>query len=117
MAYFGATAAATAANPPSQFGRAMGGIPNTTGLSTANPVNTNGGGLWIYTTTDTSTQLQASTYFTDGWYLGMRPGDIVMSVHFATPGTTVIVSVGAIQTASTSGCGLSTASAMTSSFN
>lgn len=33
--------------------------------------------IWFYASTDASTAVDASGYFTDGWKLGMRAGDIV----------------------------------------
>ena len=38
------------------------------------------GNVWWYTSTDASTVVDGSGYFTNGWELGMRAGDIVISV-------------------------------------
>ncbi|WP_456389740.1 hypothetical protein [Profundibacter sp.] len=36
--------------------------------------------LWFYKSTDAATLVRASGYFTDGYELGMRAGDIVLQV-------------------------------------
>lgn len=36
--------------------------------------------LWLYVSTDTSTAVRVSGYFTNGYSLGMRAGDILISV-------------------------------------
>lgn len=40
-----------------------------------------GGALWFYQSTDVSTDVDASGYFTDGYYLGMKVGDVVFVVE------------------------------------
>lgn len=118
MAYYSSTEASSLSNPPRLVVGRLQGVPGTTGLSTANPgQGSQGGSLWYYCSTNTSTELQSSTFFTDGWYLGMRAGDILMAGSFSSAGSTVNVSIGMITAASTSGCGLSTGSVITSSFS
>jgi hypothetical protein len=36
--------------------------------------------LWIYKSTDAATAVRVSGYFTNGWSLGMRAGDLVAVV-------------------------------------
>ena len=118
MAYYSSTEASSLSNPPRLLVGRLQGVPGTTGLSTANPgQGSQGGSLWYYASTNTSTELQSSTFFTDGWYLGMRAGDVLMAASFTSAGSTVNFSVGVITAASTSGCGLSTGSVITSSFS
>lgn len=81
MAYSGSTAASSVANPPVR----MAG-PLTMG-STAGP-NPRGGSLWWYHSSDGSTVVSAANYFTDAYYLGMRPGDVVMGSYQSTVGST-----------------------------
>ena len=117
MAYSGTTAASSVSNPPRLLVGRFSGVPGTTGLSTSNPNQASqGGNLWYYNSTNTSTELQSSTFFTDGWYLGMRAGDVLIAASFTSAGSSVITSIGVITAASTSGCGLSTGSVLTSSF-
>ena len=118
MAYSGTTAASTLANPPRKVIDGLAQIPNTTGLSTApSAPGGQGGALWYYASTNLTTDLTASNFFSDGWYLGMRPGDAVMGVQFSSAGSSVTTFFGAITGVSTSGASLSTGSLMTSTFN
>lgn len=118
MAYYGSTASSSLANPPRLLVGRFQGVPGTTGLSTSNPgQGSQGGSVWYYASTNTSTELQSSTFFTDGWYLGMRAGDVLIAASFSSAGSTVNASFGIITHASTSGCGLSTGSVITSSFS
>ena len=120
MAYSGTTAGTTLRNPPRCIagGGLYGRSGNSTGLSTApSEPNAQGGSLWVYSSTNTSTQLHTSTFFTDGYYLGMRPGDFVIANSFSSAGSSVETSIGTIVTCSTDGCGLSTGSVITSSFS
>jgi len=48
-------------NPPFCLGQGIGG----------------GRKLWFYTTTDAMTDVRVSGYFTNGYSLGMRAGDII----------------------------------------
>ena len=53
-------------------------------------LGTDGVALWAYTSTDVHTDVDASDYFSDGYDLGMKVGDIVfVSKSSATIGTTV----------------------------
>ncbi len=46
--------------------------------------------LWVYTSTDIHTDVDASGYFTDGDALGLKVGDVMLvSKSSATIGTTV----------------------------
>lgn len=106
MAYSGTTSATTNYNPPIQIGRGVGG---------ANAVTTGGGGrgLWLYATSDESTNLISTTYFTDGLQLGFKRGDIIISVH--ATGSSIGLSIGVIGTVSTLGCGVASSGGMISS--
>lgn len=118
MAYSGSTAASTVANPPRLIVGRFAGLPATTGLSTIDIRQASqGGNLWFYSSTNLTTDLApATTFFTDGWYLGMRAGDAVYGVQFSSAGSSVTTFIGGIVTASTAGCGMSTGSLMTSTF-
>lgn len=119
MAYYGSTQASSVANPPRLvIPGGMAGVPGTTGLSTApaSPGN-QGGALWYYASTNLTTDIVASNFFSDGYYLGMRPGDCVMGVQFSSAGSSVTTFMGAVTGVSTNGASLSTGSVMTSTFN
>jgi hypothetical protein len=122
MAYSGTTAVATAQNIPVKVtwgGIAAGGFSTgiTTGSSGAGYFNPNSGpatkqanNVWLYNTTDLTTQMSTGfTYFTDGFNLGMRPGDLLigtcgLSSAAGTPYVKTITYV------STAGVGISTGS-------
>lgn len=118
MAYSGTTAASSLANPPRQMLVAsMSMLSGATGLSTVpSAPNGQGGGMWYYSSTNATTDLVASNFFTDGKYLGMKPGDLVTGVQFTSAGSSVITFFGSVVSVSTSGASLSTGSLMTSTF-
>lgn len=117
MAYSGSTAGSTLANPPRKLVEGIAALPNTTGLSTAPRVpGGQGGALWVYNSTNLTTDLVAANFFSDGYYLGMRPGDIVMGCQFTSAGSSVITYHGVITGVSTSGASMTTGSVMTSTF-
>lgn len=63
-------------NPPVLVSQAIGTAP----------------GLWIYSSTDIHTDVDATDYFTDGSALGMRVNDVVIVVKTsATIGATIHV--------------------------
>ena len=117
MAYSGSTAASSVANPPRKLIEGMAGNAATTGLTTApNNVSGQGGALWFYCSTNLTTDLTASNFFTDGKSLGMRPGDMVFGMQFSSAGSSVQTFMGAITGVSSSGASLSTGSLVTSTF-
>lgn len=128
MAYFGSTASSSVSNPPRQLCAPFASNPALTGstmfLSTqgstaannANAPGGGGGGLWFYASTNLTTDLVASNFFSDGFYLGMRPGDIVQGAQFSSLGSSVTTFMGAIVSVSTAGASLSTGSLITSTF-
>ena len=91
MAYSGTTAATTLRNPPRLVaGGALYGQPASSGLSTApDSPNTQGGQIWMYVSTNLTTDVTADGFFSDGAKLGMRPGDWVMVTSFSSAGSTV----------------------------
>lgn len=119
MAYSGTTAATTLVNPPRRLIGGLATPPGTTGLSTAptNGPGGQGGSVWVYTSTNATTDITASNFFSDGYYLGMNPGDLVMGSQFTSAGSSVISFWGAITGVSTSGASLSSGSLVTSTFN
>jgi hypothetical protein len=129
MSYFGTTAASSVANPPRlltnpiAINPAIAGSTNflsTQGSTYANSANAPGGGggnLWFYASTNLTTDLVAANFFSDGFYIGMRAGDIVQGAQYSSLGSTVTSFLGAIVSVSTAGASLSTGSLMTSTFN
>jgi hypothetical protein len=129
MAYFGSTQASSIANPPRQLIAPFAVNPAITGstqfLSTqgstaannANGPGGGGGGLWYYASTNATTDLTASNFFSDGFYLGMKAGDPIICASFTSLGSSVQTAIGCIVSVSTAGASLSTGSLMTSTFN
>ena len=102
MGYVGSTAASSAANPPRCIGGAnMWGKRSTSVLSSSKVVGQN---LWLYNTTDGSTEMASATYFTDAFYLGMREGDVIMGG--VCTGTSATFYAGIIGAVTTNGAGL-----------
>jgi len=129
MSYYGTTQASSIANPPRQLiapfatNAAIAGSTeylSTQGSTAANNPNApggGGGGLWFYSSTNATTDLTATNFFSDGFYLGMRAGDVVMGNQFSSLGSSVTTFVGSIVSVSTAGASLSTGTLMTSTFN
>lgn len=119
MAYQGSTAASSVANPPRCLIPRLGGIPASTQLSTGVGTNTyreQGGGVWFYASSHGSTEVQDSNFFTDAWYLGIRPGDILFGFQWTTLGSSIVMYTGVFRSVSTAGANLTTGGTITSSF-
>jgi hypothetical protein len=58
--------------------------------------NGQGGGLWAYVSTELAGTVAGSSYFTDGFKLGMRPGDFLLGGYHSTAGTSVEVYLGIV---------------------
>lgn len=81
MAYAGSSAASSVANPPVRISGPLT-VASTGGRSPR------GGSLWWYSSSDGSTDVSAANYFTDAFYLGMRPGDVVTGSYQSSVGST-----------------------------
>lgn len=108
MAYSGTTAATSLANPfrLTAGGGLYGGGPsistNSSGLSTAPAApNAQGAHVWSICSTNKTTDL-ASMEVTDGYELGMRPGDVVIATQFSSHGSSVVLSFNVVVTANSS---------------
>jgi hypothetical protein len=107
MAYSGSTASTP--NPPVLVAGAMTkGSTALTGQSKQ---------LWMYNSTNLTTDLTASGFFSDGANLGMKVGDLVIGTQYTSAGSSVISFQGVIASMSTAGAAsLSTGGVMTSTF-
>jgi len=114
MAYSGSTAASSVANPPTRQGNTLisqRSVDESTSVA-------EGGSLWTYTSSNLTTDLTVSNFFTDAKRLGMRNGDILISATYSTESSTGhILAIGMITGVSTSGANLSTGGTITSTFN
>ena len=100
MAYKGSTELSSVANPPRQVMSGLFAPRSTTVL----PSSVYGQNLWLYNTTESSTDLITANFFTDGFYLGMKQGDLIMGA--ATTGSCVSVYMGVISSVTTAGCNI-----------
>ena len=111
MAYKGSTELSSASNPPrAVYGANMFGKRSTTILTSSQVVGQN---LWMYNTTDGTTEMITTTYFTDGYYLGMKEGDLIMGS--ICTGSSVSVYLGVIGPVTTAGCGIASSGSHLSS--
>lgn len=127
MSYFGTTQLSSVANPPRLI---AAGLANNTAiqgstqfLSTqgstaayANAPGGIGGNQWSYVSTNLTTDISAANFFSDGFYLGMRAGDMVQGAQYTSAGSSVITFLGTVVSVSTAGASLSTGSLITSTF-
>jgi len=113
MAYVGSTAASSVANPPNRIDNSLLSQRNFKDSTSV----AEGGSLWTYTSSNLSTDLSASNFFTDAARLGMRNGDILISATYSTQSSTGhILAIGMITGVSTSGANVSTGGTITSTF-
>lgn len=113
MSYVGSTAASTVANPPNRLDN---GLLSQSQIDESTSV-AEGGSVWTYTSSNLTTDLTASNFFTDAKRLGMRNGDILISATYSTESSTGhILAIGMITGVSTSGANLSTGGTITSTF-
>lgn len=99
--YQGTTAASSVSNPAMDVTAQLGGGGNQTSP---------GNRIWIYNSTNTSTEFTAVNFFSDGYYLGMKPGDVVIGVYTSSAGSTTITPyLAAVGAVSTSGATLNSA--------
>ena len=118
MAYYGTTASSSLVNPPRLLIPYVGLLPSATGLSTTqNEQRQQGGNVWYYGSTNKTTDIFVSNFFTDGKDLGMKPGDIVMGVQYTSAGSSVIMFAGPVTGVSTSGATLAAGSKITSTYS
>lgn len=101
MAYIGSTAASSIANPPGLISRPLG--PGARVASTGCPIRL---GLWVFGSTDTTSSPFTSGYFSDGYEIGMRQGDIVMCVGMtSTVSSSQVLMIGVVSSVSSTGGG------------
>lgn len=118
MSYSGSTASSSVSNPPKLLVGQVASIPETTGLSTtAAQQSQQGGQIWYYSSTNKTTDIFVSNFFSDGKRLGMRPGDIVFANSFTSAGSSVVSMIGVITGVSTSGATMASGAQITSTYS
>ena len=125
MAYLGSTQATSLANPPVCInpGVIARGNPGSTALSTAIPSDgsrsayaTQGGATWRYVSSHGSTEVCDTAFFSDAWYIGIRPGDRLEGLQWTTAGSSLVSYSGYFASVSTAGANLTTGGIITSTF-
>lgn len=114
MAYSGSTASATLVNPPNRVSQ---GLISRRSVAESTSVN-DGGSLWVYNSTNTTTAMYAVGFFTDGKEIGMRPGDILLARCSSGEGSThqrVVIGI-VHSTDLDSGTNLTTGGSLSSTF-
>ena|SRR6266850_8431830 len=100
MAYKGSTELSSVANAPRAIVAGMWGKRSTNIL----PSSVGGQNVWFYNTTDSCTDLVTANWFTDGFYIGMKQGDIILGAF--TTGSSVSAYLGVIGAVTTAGCAI-----------
>lgn len=81
MAYYGTTAASSLANPPVPLNGPLTKSPSSLG-------NTGRGlTVWAYKSSSTPAQVSVANFISDAYYIGMRPGDLVLGSYFSSAGS------------------------------
>jgi hypothetical protein len=111
MSYAGTTAATP--NPPTAISQPLTRGTTATGLG----FTSNKPSLWFYSSTNLTTDMTASNFFSDAFYIGMRQGDVVMGAQYTSANSSGIAFVGVVGAVTTAGAALSTGGTMTSTFN
>jgi hypothetical protein len=111
MSYKGTTEASTVTNPPMRIASGLGACVQ--GSSSV------GGslGLWLYSSSNLTTDLTEAGFFSDAKSLGMKMGDIVLAVQQSSIGSTAVLLVGTVAALTTAGtAAISTCSMITSTY-
>ena len=97
MAYYGTTA--TTPNAPQAISQPLTRGSTSTQLLTGKP------SVWLYSSSNYTTDLQAAGFFSDAQTLGMRFGDIVLGSQFdaSTAGSSQVCFVGTLGALTTAG--------------
>ena len=110
MGYRGTTELSSVANPPRVMNPGMWGSRTT---SVAGTTSIQGRQCWFYCTTDGTTEMISTSYFSDAQDLGMVEGDMVMGV--VDTGSSVHAFQGVIGAVTTDGAGINSTNAYISS--
>lgn len=114
MSYSGTTAASSVANPPNLIASSLGGRLTAGSSATVGA----GGNVWLYSSTNLTTDMTVASFFTEAFYIGMKQGDIVLGAQASSAGsTTQIAYLGVLGAVTTAGAALSTGGTMTSTFS
>lgn len=100
-------------NPPARIDNALLSMRNIRESTSAGE----GGSLWAYNSTNLTTDMAASGFFSDAGDLGMRNGDVLISATYSTESSTGhILVIGMLAFDTTAAASLSTGGTITSTF-
>lgn len=110
MSYAGSTASTP--NPPQAISQ-----PLTRGSTSTQLLSSQKRNVWLYSSSNYTTDLTAAGFFSDAQALGMRFGDIVLGTQYdaATSGSSQVVFVGALGALTTAGAAALTTGSLMSS--
>lgn len=98
-------------NPPAAISQPLTRGSTTQELAAHKP------GLWLYASTNLTTDLTAAGFFSNAYALGMRTGDVVIGYQYTATGSSMVGFQGCVGTISTAGAAaLTTGSMFTSTF-
>ena len=101
-------------NPPALVWQTMAGPAIADSAGTTQGSAGHGVRMWAYVSTDVSTVVDAEGFFSDGFNLGLRRGDLVTVVERVSGSTTTLVTTHTVQrSTATGGCDLSDGTALT----
>ena len=101
-------------NPPALVWSTLTGPAIADSAGTTQGSSGHGCRMWVYVSTDVSTVVDATEFFTDGFNLGMRRGDLVTVVERVSGGATTLVTTHTVAlSTATGGCDLSDGTALT----
>lgn len=107
MAYAGTTASSSLANPPLRIAGYTGAGANSTAFGVAAGLGAKN--VWLYNTSHATSDMAASNFFTDAYYMGMKQGDLIMGV--ICTGSSAYPYIGTLGAITTSGGALSSTGA------
>ena len=111
MAYKGTTELSSVQNPPRNLTAANIWGQRSTSVISSSKIR--GQGVWLYNTTDGATEMTSAAYFLDAYYIGMKPGDLIMGA--IDTGSSLSVYVGVIGAVTTAGAAIASSGGLLSS--
>lgn len=101
-------------NPPKLMGGALTRAQVTDAAGTTQGTDGKGVNCWQYISTDVAAVVRVDGFFTNGFNLGMRRGDLVYVVERVSGGATTLVTTHTVsRSTATGGCDLSDETALT----
>ena len=110
MAYRGSTELSSVANPARCIMAGMWGRRSSSVITSTKVLGQN---VWLYNTTDGTSDIAVANYFLDAYYLGMKEGDLIMGS--IDSGSSVAVFFGVIGAVTTLGATLASSGGFLSS--